>query len=386
MDSFEELDVLFTSEDAGLFKPKFKKQVATQDSRLIESFGEITAFVQDNGRLPIDNGGVMPDEIKEATLAVRLASIRNDKKQKDMLTDYDELGILEFEKAPESLDELFAEAGDLFDTQGIFELSKLPRAAVVEKQSGDIARRKPVENFEPYKALFDVINDKLLAGTKKLIKFRSVDEIMLHGFYVVDGMMCYVDAVGKAKEVFGRQKERLRVIFINGTESDMYLRTLSSQLYEATGFTIVDADYEAPFDNSYAVGRIYILQSLSEDPKIKTVANLYKIGVTHGYVEDRVKNAVNEPTYLMSPVKIVENYRLTGNYNPQKVESLIHEVFGAAQVDVGVIGPDGNYYSAIEWYSVPLPAINEAIALINSGEVVDYHYDPETQRMMENKP
>lgn len=384
MNNFDEFDALFTGDDADLFKPKAKKQVATPDSRLIDSFAEITAFVREQGRFPVDNGGVMPGEIKEAGLAVRLAAIRGDKKQVEILTDYDELGLLEFEKAPESFDELFSEDGGLFEASGLFDVSKLPRAAVEDKQVGDIAKRKPVANFEPYKALFDEVNDQLAAGTKKLTKFRSVSEIELHGFYVVDGLMCYIETIGEATEVFGRQKERLHVVFVNGTESDMYLRTLSSQLYEESGFRIVDANYTAPIDNSSAAGRIYILESLSEDLKIKTISNLYKIGVTHGTVEERVKNAANEPTYLMAPVKIIEDYRLTGNYNPQKVEALIHQIFGAAQVDVGAIGLDGNYYSAIEWYSVPLAAINEAIALIGSGEIVDYHYDPYTQRLVEN--
>lgn len=384
MNSYDVLDALFSGEDGDLFKPKARKITASPDSRLIESFGEITTFVRENGRLPIDNGGVMPSEIKEASLAVRLASIRADKKQVEKLVDYDELGLLEFEKAPESLDELFSEASDLFDDGGIFDIGKLPRAAVTNKQAGDIAKRKPVENFEPYEALFNAVNAQLESGEKKLTKFHNVSEIVLHGFYVVEGLMCYVDSIGEAKEVFGRQKERLRVVFVNGTESDMYLRTLASQLYEASGFSVVDSEHVATVDDDAAVGRIYILESLSEDPKIKTVANLHKIGVTHTAVEERVKNAAVEPTYLMAPVKIVEDYRLTGNYNPQKVEALIHEVFRAAQVDVGVIGPDGNYYSAIEWYSAPLAAINEAISLIDSGEIVDYHYDPSQQKLVEN--
>jgi hypothetical protein len=384
MDNFDTFDELFTGEDAAMFKPKAKKHVATPDSRLAESFAEITAFVRDNGYPPIDNGGFTPDDIKEAGLAVRLAAIRGDKKQVEILTDYDELGLLEFEKAPESFDELFSENSGLFNDAGLFDISSLPRAAVEDKQTGDIAKREPVADFGPYKALFDSINDRLAVGTSKLTKFRSVNEIELHGFYVVDGLMCYVESIGEATEVFGRQKERLRVVFINGVESDMYLRTLASQLYEESGFRVVNADYEAPVDTTSSIGRIYVLESLSEDPKIRTIANLHKIGVTHGTVEGRIKNAVNEPTYLMAPVKIVEDYRLTGEYNPQKVEALIHQIFGSAQIDVGVTGLDGNYYSAIEWYSVPISVINEAIALIDSGEIKDYHYSPSIQKLVEN--
>lgn len=384
MDNFDTFDELFTGEDAAMFRPKAKKHIATPDSRLVDSFAEITDFVRENGHPPIDNGGLTPNDIKEAGLAVRLAAIRGDKKQVEILTDYDELGLLEFEKAPESFDELFSEDSGLFNDSGLFDVGSLPRAAVENKQTGDIAKREPVADFEPYKALFDSINDRLAAGTSKLTKFHSVNEIELHGFYVLDGLMCYVEAIGKATKVFGRQKERLRVIFINGVESDMYLRTLASQLYEETGYKVVSTDYELPADMTSATGRIYILESLSEDPKIKTIANLYKIGVTHGTVEGRIKNAVNEPTYLMAPVKIVEDYRLTGSYNPQKVEALIHHIFGSAQVDVGVSGLDGNYYSAIEWYSVPLSVINEAIALIDSGEIIDYHYNPDIQKLVEN--
>ena len=127
------------------------------------------------------------------------------------------------------------------------------------------------------------------------------------------------------------------------------------------------------------------MQSLSDDPKITTIANLYKIGVTTGTVENRIKNAAKDPTYLMAPVKIIEDYRLTGSYNPQRVEDLIHQIFGHAKIDMNIIAPDGMYYAPQEWYSVPLKAIIEAIDLISSGEIVDYHYDSEIEEMVPNK-
>lgn len=380
MDYFDELSALFESEDADLFKPKPKKHIATPDDRLINTFNEIAQFVRDNGRTP----NAEADDMREAVLGTQLNSIRSDKHRVEILESYDELGILELDKAPESLDELFSEDAGLFDDNGIFDIAKLPRQATADKNIGETATRKPVDDFSQYRILFDSINEALQQGKKKLKKFYSVKEIVPHGFYVTDGMMCYVESIGEAKEVFGRTKERIRVIYANGTESNIYLRTLSSQLYESTGYTVVDADYSEPGEDDEAVGRIYILSSLSSDPKITTIKNLYKIGVTTGTVENRIKNAAADPTYLMAPVKVIEDYRLTGDYNPQKVEDLIHQVFGHAKVDLQITAPNGKPYTPQEWYSVPLGAILEAVELIGSGEIVDYHYDSTEQKMVSN--
>ena len=380
MDYFDELTTLFESEDADMFKPKPKKHVATPDDCLIDSFAEITLFVREHGRMPSADA----EDMQEAVLGTQLNSIRSDKHRIEILEGYDELGILELDKAPKSLDELFSEDAGLFDDNGIFDIAKLPRQATVDRSIGDTATRKPVDDFAKYRVLFNSINNALQNGTKKLKKFYSVKEIISNSFYVTDGMMCYVESIGEAKKVFGRSKERIRVIYANGTESNIYLRTLSSQLYESTGFSVVDASHQDVVDNDESVGRIYILSSLSADPKITTIKNLYKIGVTTGTVENRIKNAAADPTYLMAPVKIIEDYRLTGEYNPQKVEDLIHQVFGHAKVDIQITAPDGKPYTPQEWYSVPLGAILEAVELISSGEIVDYHYDTTEQKMVNN--
>lgn len=380
MEYFDELSTLFESEDADMFKPKAKKHVATPDNRLIDSFGEITLFVREYGRLPSADA----DDMREAVLGTQLNAIRSDKQKTDKLEQYDELGLLELDKAPESLDDLFTQDDGLFGNDDIFDISKLPRSAVEDKKVGDTAERQPVQDFGRYKPLFDAANAELQVGKKKLKKFYSVNEISLHGFYVTDGMMCYVESIGEAKPVFGRRKERLRVIYANGTESNIYLRTLSSQLYEDTGYSVVDVDSDTEADKDSAVGHIYILQSLSQDSKITTIANLYKIGVTNGSVANRIKNAATDPTYLMAPVKLVEDFRLTGEYNPQKVENLIHQIFGHAKVDLQIVAPGGGLYTPQEWYSVPLGAILEAVELIASGEIVDYHYDASSQKIVIN--
>jgi hypothetical protein len=381
MDYFDELSALFESEDAELFKPKPKKYVATPDDRLINSFNEIAQFVRDNGRTP----SAEADDMQEAVLGTKLNSIRSDKHRAEILEDYDELGILELGKAPETLDELFSEDAGLFDdTEGIFSdgpgkvISRAPRPV------DDRAERKPVDNFEStFKPGFIEQQKMLSEGKRRLVRYAGVTHLVIGGYYVHEGQMLRIVEEGEKKRVYDRNKERFRIIYENGTESNMYRRSLSQRLRE-DGYTVVDADYREVIENDEAIGRIYVLSSLSADSKIATIKNLYKIGVTTGTVENRIKNAAADPTYLMAPVKIIEDYRLTGEYNPQKVEDLIHQVFGHAKVDIQITAPDGKLYTPQEWYSVPLSAILEAVELIATGEIVDFHYDSSEQKMINN--
>lgn len=379
MEYYDELRALFESEDGALFKLKPKRNIQTSDDRLLEAFNKINDFIRNNERLPNSQSS----DINEAVLGTELDTIKVDDKKSEYLRGFDEFGILEFEKAPDSLEELFNSSGDIFDKDGIFDTSNLPRAKITDKNVGEIAKRKRVDNFTEFKDIFDDANNKLATKEKILKRFNSVTDIRLHGLYVVGGMMCYVESIGEAKEVFGRKKERLRVIYANGVESNVYLRTLASQLYDDGGFMVVDRDYNEDVDISEkTVGHIYILESLSEDPNVTTIKDLYKIGVTTGSVSNRIKNARKDPTYLMAPVKIVEDFRLTGSYNPQKVEALIHRVFAEAKIDMTIIDNEGNPYTPNEWYSVPLQVIIEAIDMINDKEISKYYYDSDSQAMV----
>lgn len=381
MDYFDELSDLFESEDADLFKPKPKRHAATPDNRLIDSFSEITLFVREYGRLP----SAEAEDMKEAVLGTWLNTMRTDKHKTEVLEEYDELGLLQLEKAPENLDELFTsdqglfgEEANLFDDGPGKVISYAPRPAE------ERAERKPAEDFDKLFRYGFSEQQKLLAeGKRRLVRYAGVKDLVLGEYYIHDGQMLRIVGETEKKRVYDRNKERFRVIYENGTESNMYRRSLSQRLRE-DGYTIVDTEQTELEDSTDAVGRIYILQSLSEDPRITSIANLYKIGVTSGNVVNRVKNAVADPTYLMAPVKIVEDYRLTGDYNPQKVEDLIHQIFGHAKVDLQIIAPDGMPYTPQEWYSVPLNAILEAVDLISTGEIVNYHYDSLIQAMIEN--
>ena len=159
----------------------------------------------------------------------------------------------------------------------------------------------------------------------------------------------------------------------------MLLRSLSAELYKH-GKRVSEYD-EANLEGLYEVnekdeksGYIYILESKSQDEKISTIKNLYKIGYSTTEVKDRIKNAINEPTYLMAPVRIVAVYE-TYNMNTQKFEQLIHKFFGKVCLNIDIFGNDNKRYTPREWFIVPFEIIERVVELIISGEIVGYRYD-----------
>src|SRR5690606_9556001 len=108
------------------------------------------------------------------------------------------------------------------------------------------------------------------------------------------------------------QKQRLRVIFENGTESSLYRQSLSIRLHEQAGQALVRAGASADdiLDGDIETGHLYVLQSLSTDPLVAHMKDLHKIGFSTTSVDQRVKNAEKSPTYLMAPVRVVADYRL----------------------------------------------------------------------------
>ena len=125
-------------------------------------------------------------------------------------------------------------------------------------------------------------------------------------------------------------------------------------------------------------GHIYVLTSQSKKEEIASLENLYKIGYSSISVQERIKNAENEPTYLMAPVKIESSW-MCYNMNAQKFESLIHRFFGHTCLEIDVFDNNGIRHTPREWFIVPIEAIEQAISLIISGKIVDYRYDKESE-------
>src|SRR5690606_24962616 len=143
--------------------------------------------------------------------------------------------------------------------------------------------------------------------------FPGIQYITEGSFFVLNGVMLFVAEVGeteyKESTVRANRRERLRVIFENGTESSMYRQSLGIRMGEGHGQAVVPTGFETILADDEATGYIYVLRSLSDDPQIQAVPDLHKIGFSRGPVEKRIAHAESQPTYLMAPVEIVASYR-----------------------------------------------------------------------------
>ncbi len=208
---------------------------------------------------------------------------------------------------------------------------------------------------------------------------------------MLGGLVAYVANVGDTyKTPNAETNGRLRVIYSNGTESDLLLRSLQRALYKdsdgRTGSRIIKLEAGPLFGiaaeaNDIASGTIYVLRSRSQHPFIAQHRELiHKIGVTGGKVETRIANAQNDATYLLAQVEIVAKYRLH-NINRVRMENLFHRLFGAVQIDLTIPDRFGNPVKPREWFLVPLQAIDETVKRIVDGSITEYAYDPASARL-----
>jgi hypothetical protein len=371
----------------GLLNVSEKPKKITSSDRLERAFLEIVAFHRTHERLPSS----ATREISERKLGARLDGIlANDEKiaaLRHLDTEYELLAV---EAAPESLDDLL-ESDDLDDLlgdeSGILDVSDLPVIKRPESPES-VAKRVKAEDFERFEHLFKAKHEELADGTVQLATFTGLDLIREGAFFVLSGVMCFVAEVGEDVDlVVGgkpKQKQRLRVVFENGTESRMYKQSLMTRLYEAQGQALARTGHDATeiLDADVESGHIYVLQSLSEDPAVAGVKDLHKIGFSTTSVQTRIKNAANSPTYLMAPVKVLADYRLY-NVRASWLEHLLHRVFAEVRLDLTQVDRKGRDYDPSEWFVVPLEIVNKAVAMIMSGEITDYVYDKEMQRLVE---
>ncbi len=364
----------------GLLEVKSVQSAMSVDERLTESFFEIVEFVRENGREPENNLANM----QEARLAMRLNGLRVSPDKTKELLDLDEFGLLL--KKPESIDDILKD-DDLnllgnSEEDSIFNLRHVPQNV---ESPDHIATRKPCADFDRFELLFKQCHAELRSGKRKMFQTVREDQISKGQFFILSGVMMYLAEIGADAKRTRRKDPRLHCVFENGTESDMLFQSLIKALYvdgrcvSENEDRLMD-DLNNITDEDSQTGTIYVLKSLSTNPEIAAIRDLYKIGFSTVPVEERVKNAVDDPTYLMASVHVVETFECF-NLNPQKLELLLHKFFGKVCLEVDVFDKSGKRFTPREWFVAPLPVIEEAIELILSSEVVGYVYD-ETLRMI----
>jgi hypothetical protein len=393
MDFEKELLAILEDDPLGLLdiKPK-ASSVISADERLIASFEEINAFVGEYNREPTASRN-----ISERKLHSRLNGLRENPEKAASLLEFDHFNLLADVEMPQpvgispieikTVEDVMAvdPLGLLGDDEDIFTLKNIPESIAMPN---NIAKRKPCEDFQRFEPLFKQCQAELQSGKRELRKFTGEQQISTGHFFVLHGVMVYVAAVGDRQRNKGKVNARLHCVFENGTESDMLLRSLATELYkDENGRRVLNLDedlfnlVEQVTEQDQPTGILYVLRSLNDNPKIKALDNLYKIGYSSQPVKQRIQNAAQEPTYLMADVEVVTEYQ-TYNLNPQKLELLLHTFFAEACLDFDVFDKNGKRHTPREWFIAPLSTIETAIQLLINGEIVNYQYDIQEQEIV----
>jgi hypothetical protein len=376
--TFEEL---VESDTLGLFDgvKASKKKAMSGNNPAIEVFEKINVFFEKYHREPADSS-----ELEEAKLARALSQFRTKDNLKEQVIDLDRFELLNeapvkkkqnepvklkarpIEATLESLDDIF-ESGLLDDdSSDIFNLKHIQKPKTKPDQ---VAQRKKCPDFHKYETFFELLDQGVKNREVDIRRFRNGSQIRLGDIFISGGIYCTVVNIGEYREAYGRYDPRLRVIFSNGTESNLLLRSLEKSLYEDPNGKRIIRGAESVYEQfgvdqtpegAIKTGEIYFLRSLSERPEIKAIPNLIKIGVTTGTTHKRIENAATEKTYLEAPVEVLEILPCY-NLNVGNLENLIHHKLHDRRKNITISSPGGGIYKAREWFDVSL---DEAIKTV----------------------
>ncbi len=383
----------FTDEDDALLaelgvEGEAKKEASRtpREERVIAGFEEIQRFVAQHGRAPQHGEG---RDIFERLYAVRLDRLRELADCRAVIEPLDHQGLLSDSTPTQASasddiddDELLAQLGVDDAAPGDITDLRHVRSAAEKRSAEEIANRQQCEDFDDFKPLFEQVQQELGAGLRQTRRFERKSEIAPGRFYILGGQKAYVASMEQpGVNEHGNIDARLRVIFDNGTESNLLMRSLQKALQQdPAGRRIVEPSAGPLFadhneDGDEASGIVYVLRSKSDHPTVAAHRDvLHKIGVTGGDVARRLANTKLDPTFLMAEVEVIATYELF-NINRTRLENLIHRIFGASRLDIEIKDRFGQPVIPREWFLVPLFVIDEAIERIKDGTISKYVTD-----------
>jgi hypothetical protein len=364
-----------------------------REQRIIAGFEEIEKFVEEHGRPPQHGEN---RDIFERLYAVRLDRLRASDECREVLKGLDARGLLGAgDDVGTNLNQGEPNDEELLDSLGVDaspadDVTQLVHVRSREeiKAAEEVAQRNPCRDFDEFKPIFEKVQRELETGERQAVKYKDNADVMKGDLFILDGQKVMVADLGdRFVSDYGRPDRRLRVVYDNGTESDLLIRSLQRALNKdkairritEPGFGPLFAEGEEESD--MATGSIYVLRSNSEHPFVAEHRSLiHKIGVTGGDVKSRIANAKKDPTYLLADVELVATFKLA-NVNRKALEALLHKLFGSARLDLELKDRFGSQVEPREWFLVPLAVIDEAIQKIKEGTIGGFRYDPEVARL-----
>ncbi len=383
--------------------PKKVRARTPREERIIAGFEDIVRFREEHGRVPQHGEG---RDIFERLYAVRLDRLRSQQDCRDLLADMDVHGLLDGATNTDAIDDLddialLAELGiEPEATNDITQLRNV-RSNADRKAAEEVASAKRCEDFATFKPLFDQVQADLEAGVRTTRPFvrdlgMSKADIKQGEFFIVGGQVAYVASMGEPIEApNGETDARLRVVYSNGTESDLLLRSLQRALYKDEGGRRITEPTAGPLfeekvpaqeePDLLSTGTLYVLRSRSTHPTIAAHRDLiHKIGITGGPVEARIAGAADDATYLLAEVDVVATYKLY-DVHRTRLEALIHRVLNKVRFDAEIPDRFGKPVRPREWFLVPLPIIDEIVARIADGTLAGMIYDPQSVALIPAK-
>ncbi len=383
-----------------------------REQRIIAGFEEIERFYAEHGRMPQHGED---RDIFERLYAVRLDQIRASEECRAVLNGRDSRGLLEanaglldanrLREDPAECDTKTAEADEPDEEEvlaalrgevaGASDLAQLKHVRSREeiRAAEEVAKRNPCLDFDAFRPVFEQAQLELDTGKRKTFKYKDYANVQTGDLFILDGQKVLVADMGEQfVSEHGRPDRRLRVIYDNGMESDLLLRSLQRALNkDKTSRRITDPGHGPLFsdeeeEGDLPTGIIYVLRSKSDHPFVSQNRDvLHKIGVTGGDLKARIAQASKQPTYLMAEVEIVATFKLS-NVNRSKLEGLLHKFFATARLDVELKNQFGFQVEPREWFLVPLAVIERAVRLLMEGSLAKFRYEPQKAKLIPASP
>lgn len=363
-----------------------KAKYSPWQQRVIAGFEDIQRFVEENNRLPSKDA---TDNLFEPIYAIRLERIKSIPKACELLEPFDSQNLIlplrtEGDFSNVDFASILEELGiELTQENDITRLRNV-RSTAERKAADMIANRIQCVDFEKFKQVFDVVRLEISNKIRKTRKFQLRSEIEIGRFFILNGQMAYVADKGEEfVQDYGDRDARLRVIYDNGTENNVLMRSLQRALNRDKNARRVTEPITSPLltndqqEIAQNTGKIYVLRSNSDIEKIANNRELiHKIGVTKGDVNTRIADAKKQTTYLMADVELVKVYEFE-EINTTKLEQKIHKFLRSAQLDL-TITVNGKSFHPEEWFLVPLEVIDEVVEAILDHSITKLKYDKNT--------
>lgn len=206
------------------------------EERVLAGFEEVQRWVAEHGRRPEHGEGL---DIFERIYAVRLDRIRDQPELRALVETLDHQGLLAdavgHSTSPGTMsdDELAAELEGIEEVSSeLTELKHVRTRAEIEAAE-EIANRTPCADFEQFRPLFKAVQEDIKTGVRQTRRFGKNAAVAVGDFFILSGQFVYIANMDEGyRTPNGELNARLRVIYDNGTESDLLLRSLQRALYK----------------------------------------------------------------------------------------------------------------------------------------------------------